>query len=339
MDCGDLESELFQLPLYFLDAGRLNQRWHATTTSCYNKWLMKPLVKKIKEKGRPKVGLALSGGSARGIAHVGVITVLEEHGIPIDFIACASYGSIIGGYYAYGYSTAELYRMLHEFKLRYVLDFSKPWRRILSAEKAEAIFEKDLHGILIEKLKIPLYILAADIGSKEMVVLEKGSLSSAILASSTFPGLFEPTSYNNRTLIDGGILNRMLANIAREKGADIVIYSDVCIFTTLNRNWMARNIYELLLRHVEKRRDRLEFKLSRINLRYAIFKSLCIVLDHQHQYELFSKTPPDFIINPSVGNIKPLQFRRVDEIYNAGREAAIEVVDEIKKHLTVPATH
>jgi NTE family protein len=300
---------------------------------------MNSIDKKIQEKGRPKVGLALSGGSARGIAHVGVLSALEEHDIPIDLIACASYGSIIGGYYAYGYSTAELYRMLHEFKLRYVLDISKPWRRILSAEKAQAIFEKNLRGMLIEKLKIPLYILAADLESAEMVVLEKGRLSSAMLASSTFPGLFEPISYNNRTLIDGGILNRMLANTAREKGADIVIYSDVSVFTTLNRNRVVRNIYKLLLRHVEKRRNRLDLKLSRINLRYAIFKSLCIVLDHQHQYELFRKSPPDFIINPSVGNIRPLQFRRVDEIYNAGREAAIEVVDEIKERLTALATH
>jgi NTE family protein len=298
---------------------------------------MMPTVKKIQEKGRPKVGLALSGGSARGIAHVGIISVLEEHGIPVDLIACASYGSIIGGYYAYGYSTAELHRMLQEFKLKYVLDFSKPWRRILSAEKAEAIFEKDLHGITIEKLKIPLSILAADIGSGEMVVLEKGSLSSAMLASSTFPGLFDPIRDNNRTLIDGGILNRMLANIAREKGADIVIYSDVCLFTTLNRKRMVRYIYDFLLRRVEKRRDRLELKLSRINLRYVIFKSLCIVLDHQHQYELFRKSPPDFIINPSVGNIRPLQFSCVDEIYNAGREAALEIVDEIKERLTAPA--
>ena len=281
----------------------------------------------------PRVGLVLSGGSARGIAHVGILSALEEHRIPIDFIVSTSYGSIVGGYYSYGYGAAELYRMIKEFKLRYVLDLSKPWKKILSAEKTVALFEKDLHGVSIESLRIPLSILAADIRSGEMVVLEKGSLSEAMFASSSFPGLFEPVSRDNRLLIDGGILNRMLVNIAHSKGADIVIFCDVCIYTTLNRCRIARKIYRLLLRRVEKNRERLEYKLHRINIRYMIFKSLCIVLDNQHEHEQFRKSPPDFTISPSVGNVRPLQFRRVDKIYSAGREAALSVVGEIRKKM------
>jgi NTE family protein len=279
----------------------------------------------------PRLGLVLSGGSARGIAHVGILSVLEEHHIPIDFIVSTSYGSIVGGYYSYGYGAAEIYRMMKEFKLRYVLDLSKPWKKILSAEKTLFLFKKDLHGVSIESLNIPLSILAADIRSEEMVVLETGSLSEAMLASSSFPGLFEPVSRDNRLLVDGGILNRMLVNIARSKGADIVIFCDVCIYTTLNRFRMARNVYRLLLRRVEKNRERLEHKLHRINKRYMIFKSLCIVLDNQHEHEQFKKSPPDFTISPSVRNVRPLQFRRVDEIYRAGREAALSVVEEIRK--------
>jgi predicted acylesterase/phospholipase RssA len=182
-------------------------------------------------------------------------------------------------------------------------------------------------------LRIPLSILAADIRSGEMVVLEKGSLSEAMFASSSFPGLFEPVSRDNRLLIDGGILNRMLVNIAHSKGADIVIFCDVCIYTTLNRCRIARKIYRLLLRRVEKNRERLEYKLHRINIRYMIFKSLCIVLDNQHEHEQFRKSPPDFTISPSVGNVRPLQFRRVDKIYSAGREAALSVVGEIRKEM------
>jgi predicted acylesterase/phospholipase RssA len=294
---------------------------------------MKALNKTVKGRKPPKVGLVLSGGSARGIAHVGILSVLEEHHIPIDFIVSTSYGSIVGGYYSYGYSAAELYRMMTEFKLRYVLDLSKPWKKILSVEKTEALFEKDLHGASIESLKIPLSILSADISSGEMVVLEKGSLSKAMLASSSFPGLFEPVSHADRLLIDGGIPNRMLVNIARSKGADIVIFCDVCIFTTLNQSIVARKLYHLLSRHVEKNRERLEHKLHRINIRFIIFKSLCIVHDNQHEHEQFRKSPPDFTISPSVGSIRPLQFRRVNEMYGAGREAALSVVGDIRKEM------
>lgn len=281
----------------------------------------------------PRVGLVLSGGGARAIAHVGILSILEEHHIPIDFIVSTSYGSIVGGYYSYGYCVTELYRMMKEFKLRYVLDLSKPWKKILSVEKTKSLFEKDLHGVSIESLRIPLSILAADIRSGVMVVLEKGSLSDAMLASSSFPGLFEPVMRDNRLLIDGGILNRMLVNIARNKGADIVIFCDMCIFTALNRCRMAKKVYRLLLRRVEKNRDRLEHKLHRINIRYMIFKSLCIVLDNQAEHEQFRKSPPNFIISPSVGRVRPLQFRRVDEIYSAGREAALSVVGEIRNEM------
>ena len=113
----------------------------------------------IKE-GASRVALVLSGGSARGIAHVGILSVLEEHHIPISLILAASYGSIVGAYYSYGYSPDELLRMMKEFKLKRVFEYRKPWKGILSAEKTLSLFEKDLPGAKVESLNIPLSILA-----------------------------------------------------------------------------------------------------------------------------------------------------------------------------------
>jgi NTE family protein len=286
-----------------------------------------------KPRGKPRVGLILSGGSARGIAHLGILDIFEAYHIPISFILAASYGAIVAGYYAYGYTPSEIFNMMKEFKLRYVLNLSKPWKGILSAEKTLSLFEKDVQGMKIESLSIPLSILAADIVSGEMVLIEEGSLSEAMLASSSFPGLYEPFESYNRLLTDGGILNRMLANVARSKGADIVIYCDVSIFTTLRRKTLPRYVYNVLLRHVEKNRQTLAKKRKRINIRYTIFKFLCILMDNRDEHEQFKKTPPDYYIDPYVGHIRPLQFNKVDELFEAGREAAIEVVQDICEDL------
>ena len=285
------------------------------------------------QRRKPRVGLILSGGSARGIAHVGILDVFEAYRIPISFILAASYGSIVGGYYVYGYTPSEIYRMMKEFKLRYVLDLCKPWNGILSAEKTLSMFEKDLQGTTIESLNVPLSILAADIVSGEMVLIEQGSLSEAMLASLSFPGLYEPFKSHNRLFIDGGILNRMLANVARTKGADIVIYCDVSIFTTLRQKTLPRNLYSALLRHVAKNRQTRVKERKRHNIRYTIFKSLCILMDNRNEHEQFEKTPPDYVISPSVGHIRPLQFSKVNELFEAGREAALEVVQDIHENI------
>lgn len=191
-------------------------------------------------KESPRVGLVLSGGAARGLAHLGVISVLEEYKIPVDYIVAASFGSIVGGYYAYGYSIPELLKMTKKFRISRVMDLKKPWLQILNREKIESIFTKDLGAVKIEDLKIPLFILTIDINNGELFVFERGLLSTAICASSSFPGLLTPYRYDDHLLIDGGILNRFLGDIAIQRGADIIISSDVCIFSLLNRSKSAR---------------------------------------------------------------------------------------------------
>jgi NTE family protein len=290
---------------------------------------------RLREGGRTRkrlrVGLVLSGGSARGMAHLGVLHALEERRIPVDLIVGASFGAMVGAYYASGFKARTLIGMLKGFSIRELLDFSRPLFRILNADKTRAILGRTLGERSIEELEIPLYVLAADIRAGEMAVFDRGDLATTVLASSAFPGLYEPVEYEGRLLIDGGILNRMMVSVARERGADVVIYSDTSAFTSLNTKPWAKKLYKLLLRHVQKRRKKLTEKLTRVNLRYLIFKALCIVLDYRHQHELFSEHPPDVYIVPRVGRTKPLQFSRSGECFRFGYEAASEIADEIER--------
>jgi NTE family protein len=280
---------------------------------------------------RPRVGLVLSGGSARGMAHLGVLHALEERSIPIDLIVGASFGAILGGYYAGGFRGRRLVGMLTDLSIRELLDFSRPLFRILNIDKARAMIRATLGDQILEELEIPLYVLAADIRAGEMVVFERGDLTTIVLASSAFPGLFEPVEYEDRLLIDGGIMNKMMVSVARERGADVVIYSDTSAFTSLNAKPLINKLYQLLLRRVQNRRKKLAGKPERVNLRHLIFKALCIVLDYRHQHELFTEHPPDIYILPQVGRIRPLQFNRTDECLHLGYEAASEMADMISQ--------
>lgn len=285
------------------------------------------------ETAGPGVGLILSGGSARGMAHLGVISVLEEHCIPIDLIVAASFGSIIGAYYSLGQNVPSLLEMMKQFRLKSVLDLREPFLRILSREKVERIFKKDLGDVKLEDLRIPLFILSADITENRPFLFERGRLISAVQASISCPGLFEPFELDRHLLIDGGILNRLLVQLAKDRGVDVTIFSDASLFTLLNRSALARNIYLGLMRHVEKKREKLEKKLKRMNLRYIIFKALCTAQDCREQIERAKLSPPDFTIVHQLMDIKPLAFSKADEAFRLGREAALKVIDDIVKRV------
>lgn len=282
---------------------------------------------------KPKVGLVLSGGSARGMAHLGVISVLEEYGIPIDTIVAASFGSIVGAYYALGYDILTLIQMMKQFRLRSVLDLKRPFLRIMSREKIEAILRKDFGDKNLEELRIPLYILAGDITENRPILFEKGKIIDAVQASISCPGLFEPYEINGHSFLDGGILNRLLVAFAKEKGIDVTIFSDVGLFNLLNRNKFARKIYMALMRHVEKKRGDLEKKLKRKNIRYIIFKAFCLIQDSEEQFRKKKYFSPDFTIVPSLMDVKPLAFSKVEEAFRLGREATLRLIEKIAERV------
>jgi NTE family protein len=178
---------------------------------------------------RPKIGLALSGGSAKGFAHIGVIKVLEEAGIPIDYIAGTSMGSIVGAFYATGKNIREIERIattLDRKQLMQLIDFAFKGG-LLSGEKLYAFIKTNLAGTTFEECKIPLSVIATDLKTSEPVVFRKGDLWPALRASISIPSIFAPVAHENALLADGGLCIPLPARIVRDMGADIVIAVNV----------------------------------------------------------------------------------------------------------------
>jgi NTE family protein len=181
-----------------------------------------PVVQALKE---PKVALVLSGGSARGFAHVGVIRVLEQEKIPIHMIVGTSVGSLIGGLYAANPDSFQLEWAAFKIDKNDIMDVSLVYSKLgpVQGARLENFVEQNGKVKRIEDTKIPFFPVATDLNTGETVTLEKGPLAKAIRASSSIPGIFVPVTFGNRTLVDGGVTNNLACDIARQKGADVVI--------------------------------------------------------------------------------------------------------------------
>ncbi|PKF62956.1 patatin [Psychromonas sp. psych-6C06] len=215
----------------------------------------------INALARPKVGLVLSGGGAKGAAHIGVLKVLEANNIPIDYIVGTSIGSYIGGWYALGYSPAQIEtimfntnwdkgysdfipreNLLYEDKqlrdkynitlrLGYSDNTLKMPSGLLLGQSALQLLKLSTDSVGLfesfDDLAIPYRAVATDISSSKAVVLDKGSITQAMKASSTVPGALEPIEIDGKLLVDGGIVNNMPVDVARAMGADVIIAVDI----------------------------------------------------------------------------------------------------------------
>jgi len=284
----------------------------------------------------PKVALILTGGAARGLCHIGVIKVLEENNIPIDMIIGISMGSIVGGYYAYGYTVEHMLEKARQFSLLSLIDLNYLSRGFLSGEKLQHnIFERDVDFARIEELGKPLYILSTDLITGSVYIFDHGPLSVAMRASSAIPGVFDPVVYNGRILVDGGILTSIPVFLAKEKGADIIIVSNVSVSRNMQRSKMANRLYRFALEYVERNRKKLEEKtrMKEQNILEVIFRTLLLIENNQGIGEGYDESLVDFTIEPVGNEIKPFDFYKVDEGYKLGREATEKIIDRIKERV------
>jgi len=173
--------------------------------------------------GRPKIGLALGGGFARGIAHIGVLRVLEEQEIPVDFVAGTSVGALIASAYAGGASTDEMERRGMETHFRDFGRWTLSRMGMASNERLDDFLGKFTTARTFEELKIPLTIVATDLMAGESVYFTNGELGPALRASCAYPGLFLPVRHRNRVLVDGFLTETVPAPAVRKSGADVVI--------------------------------------------------------------------------------------------------------------------
>ncbi|HEX7004776.1 MAG TPA: patatin-like phospholipase family protein [Trueperaceae bacterium] len=158
---------------------------------------------------RPRIGIALGGGSARGYAHIGVLATLEKHSLAPDLIVGTSFGAVIGALYAAGHSVAQLRHdasaMRRRHLLPHLLDFGLHRAALFEGRRLEAYFEGLTEGRTFADLEVPLVIVATDVDNGERVLLDEGPLARALRASTAMPGVFWPVEVDGRRLVDGGL--------------------------------------------------------------------------------------------------------------------------------------
>lgn len=252
---------------------------------------------------RPKVGLALGGGFARGIAHLGVLRVFEENEIPIDFIAGTSVGALVAAAYASG---ASLDFMERQGALTTFHDFGR-WTLSRYGMASNLRLESYLHRLtsaeFFHQTKIPLSIVATDLISGKSVHFIDGEISPALRASCAYPGLFLPVEYRGHFLADGFLTEAAPAEAVRELGAELV----VSVF-------LDPGIME------ERPRNTIE----------VISRSFSIIQKHLVQPW---RTQTDILIEPDVNNVLWHDFAKTPELVASGRAAAEAMLPQIKAAL------
>lgn len=254
---------------------------------------------------RKKIGLALSGGGARGFAHLGVLKVLEDNNIPVDFIAGTSAGAIAGGALAGGLKVAELIEMGRKASWFNFVGFPYSAKGLLSNAPMGEFYKRRFPITRFEDLKIPFAAIACDLETGEEVVLkEKGDLITAIRASCAIPGVFVPVEdETGRKLIDGGVVAAVPTRAVRELGAEKIIAVDVI---SSGANYWG----------------------SPTTLLGVLFQSTMMLLREaakSHHYRA------DVVIVPKIAHLRPDEISKMNEFIKAGEEAALEKIDEIKK--------
>jgi NTE family protein len=282
------------------------------------------------QAARPRIGLVLSGGGARGAAHIGVLKVLEENRVPIDAIAGTSMGAVVGGLYASGLSATDIERVMtsvdwqdafRDRPARKDLNFRRKLedqtylvkfplglkgrrlrvpRGLVQGQKLTQL----LRGLTLpvaqvqsfDHLGIPFRAVATDIVTGDRVVLDHGDLTTAMRASLSAPGVFAPVEYEGRMLVDGGLTSNLPIDVAREMGVDILIVVD-CGFPLLERN-----------------------KLDSVAT--VSNQMLAILIRSNTTAQRKTLTDRDVIIDPALGDFSSLAFGSHAEAMRLGEEAA-----------------
>jgi NTE family protein len=176
----------------------------------------------VSPKSRPKIGLALGGGFARGVSHIGVLKVFEEEGIPVDYVAGTSIGAAIGAVYCSGVSAKELEEIASLLKFSDFARFSLSRLGLWSNDRLASLLKRLVKAQTFEELQIPLAVTATDFVSGDPVVFREGPLTDAVRASCAYPTVFQPVEVNGRLMVDGMLAHPVPTKPLREMGADKV---------------------------------------------------------------------------------------------------------------------
>ena len=187
---------------------------------------------KFFNRGKSKIGLALGSGAARGLAHIGVLKVLIEEGVPVDMIAGSSIGALIGACYARKGEIADFEEIVLKIDWKQLARLTDPnlafmFKGFIHGRKVKELLKAIIGDVEFKDLKIPLAIVVTDVNTGEEVIIKEGSVIEAVRASISIPAIFMPVKFKNRFLIDGGIVNPVPVNVVKDMGATFVIASNV----------------------------------------------------------------------------------------------------------------
>ena len=290
-------------------------------------------------KKRPRIGLVLGGGGAAGIAHVGVLKVLEEQGVPIDVIAGTSMGAIVGSLYAAGYKADELEKVVKELDWASLFNDQQPRDMqsfqikrdnagffntgevgiknkalklpdgLVSGQKLMFELRRLLERVAqvddFDRLPIPFRAVATDIETGEQVVLRKGNLATAVRASMSIPGFFSPITIDNHLLVDGFVSNNVPVDVAKQMGADILIV--------------------VSLPYYFEKRDQLNSAVG------VTVQAMQFLTAKNSLPQLKGLTAPNIVLEPDLKDIGSLSFDRVRETIPIGEQAARAHIAAIKR--------
>jgi len=316
-------------------------------------------------KEKKKIGLALGSGSARGLAHIGVLKVLESNSVPIDYIVGSSMGAFIGALYAGGLSVKQLEDIACNVDWKLTTKMfapTLPWNGLVAGNQIREFIKTLVGDININNLKIPFAAVATDVMNGEKIVIEQGSLVEAIRASISIPGIFIPVQYENRFLVDGGVANPVPVDVVKTMGADIVIAVNVtpslapalqnitlpdetpqkhaqqALTAPVLNTRLARYVQDKVhlnhivtfVEHLTEKKQILGKKFNGPNIVETIMQSIGIMENEIIQLQ-FEKCRPDILIKPAVDHYGLMDFTKANELIDIGEEAAVGAIPLIKQ--------
>jgi NTE family protein len=274
------------------------------------------------------LALALGGGGVRGLAHIGVLKVLVNAGIRIDFLAGTSFGGIVAIALASGKSVEEMEDQALRFsqyrELVKLVDLTTHRRGLLHGGKVRKYLANWLgEQLTFGDLKIPTILNAVNLSSGQEVILASGPVMPALFGTICIPGIFSPVYLDGQWLVDGGVLNNVPVNLAGQFSSDIVIGIDVLTHTNQKPNWQPAE------GHAQS-----PWPLQTPEFFMDLYRSMLIMVSTQTRHHLES-TPPDLMINPPIDtNITMFSgFTRARETIAAGEQAALALLPEIENML------
>ncbi|MFO7944255.1 MAG: patatin-like phospholipase family protein [Anaerolineales bacterium] len=202
-------------------------------------------MKLSKKSGKKKIGLALGGGAVLGNAHIGVLKTIDELNIPVHFISGTSIGAFVSAFYAFGKSWEEIESFSKDLNWLDLTGLSISKLGLLSNQKLGNVIKKNIGNVNLEDADIPIAMVATDITSGEKVILSKGDVATAVMASTCIPGVFIPVEIEHKLLVDGGIVENVPVSPLINMGADFIISVDL---NAEHHDKKPENIVEVLLR-------------------------------------------------------------------------------------------